>query len=346
MRKTKEIKVGNILVGGSNPISVQSMTNTDTSDFISTYNQIIDLQNAGCDIVRLAVNNDSDIDCCKKLLNQVSIPLVADIQFDYRLAIKSSDAGFAKIRFNPGNIGSKAKVKELVDVCKANNTAIRIGVNSGSLDKEISSKYGFGAQALYQSVEDNVKLLESFGFYDIILSAKSSSVATTIETYRLLSKLDYPLHVGVTESGYSTMGLIKSAIGIGSLLNDGIGDTIRVSLTGNPINEVYAGKDILKSLGLINEYCEIVSCPTCSRCKYNLESIVKELTEYTRNIKKKLKIAAMGCVVNGPGEARDADFGFAGGGNGEAVVFVKGNIVKKIKYDEIISEMKRMVDEF
>ena len=346
MRKSKEIKVGNVLIGGNNPITVQSMTNTDTADFNSTFNQIVDLQNAGCDIVRLAVNNDLDVESCKKLLTKVSVPLVADIQFDYRLAIKCSDIGFSKVRFNPGNIGSTQKVKELVDACKSNKTTIRIGVNSGSLDKKISSIYGFGADAMFKSVEENVRLLENLGFYDIILSAKSSSVSTTIETYRKLSTFEYPLHVGVTESGYSTMGLIKSAIGIGSLLNDGVGDTIRVSLTGNPVNEVYAGKDILKSLGLLDQYCEIVSCPTCSRCKYDLESIVKELTIYTKDVKKKLKIAAMGCVVNGPGEAKDADFGFAGGANGEAVVFVKGNIVKKIKYDEIISEMKRMVDEF
>lgn len=346
MKKTKEIRVGNVIIGGNNPITIQSMTNTDTSNFEATYNQVLDLQNVGCDIVRLAVNNVSDIESCKKILNKVSIPLVADIQYDYRLAIKSADAGFAKVRFNPGNIGSELKVKELVQACKLNNTPIRIGVNSGSLDKNISSKYGFGAKALYKSVEENVKLLESFGFYDIVLSAKSSSVMTTIETYRLLSQFDYPLHLGVTESGYSTMGIIKSSIGIGSLLADGIGDTIRVSLTGNPINEVYAGKDILKSLGIIDGYCEIVSCPTCSRCKYDLEKIVKELTDYTKNIKKKIKIAAMGCVVNGPGEARDADFGFAGGANGEAVIFKKGNIIKKVKYDEIVSEIKRMVDEF
>lgn len=346
MKKTKEIKIGNVIIGGQQPILVQSMTNTDTSDYESTYNQIIKLQNVGCDIIRLAVGNDKDIESCKKLIKKVSIPLVADIQYDYRLAIKCSDAGFAKVRFNPGNIGSNLKVKELVEVCKSNKTPIRIGVNSGSLDNNVSKEYGFGAKALYKSIEENVMLLESFGFYDIVLSAKSSSVSTTIETYRMLSAFNYPLHLGVTESGYSTMGLIKSAIGIGSLLNDGIGDTIRVSLTGNPINEVSAGKDILKSLGLIDGFCEIISCPTCSRCKYNLESIVKELTDYTRNVKKKIKIAAMGCVVNGPGEARDADFGFAGGANGDAVIFEKGIITKKVKYNEILSEMKRMVDEF
>ena len=343
---SKKIKIGKIEIGGGNPIAVQSMTNTQTSDFDATLRQLQALENAGCDIARLAVNNPTDVEVSKRLIKSVSMPLVADIQFDYRLAVMSADAGYAKIRFNPGNIGSDKNVEEVVAACKANGVPIRIGVNQGSLDKEISSVYGFGANALYQSVLQNVKLLEKFGFYDIVLSAKSSNVKTTVEVYRMLSTLDYPLHVGVTESGYSTMGMIKSSIGIGALLLDGIGDTIRVSLTGDPTQEIVVANDILKSIGLKEDFCEIISCPTCARCKYDMESIIKELTEYTKNIKKKIKIAGMGCIVNGPGEARDADFGFAGGGNGQAIIFEKGKVVKKITTDEILGEIKRRIDNF
>ncbi|MBE5731495.1 MAG: flavodoxin-dependent (E)-4-hydroxy-3-methylbut-2-enyl-diphosphate synthase [Clostridiales bacterium] len=342
----KEVKIGNITIGGGKPIAVQSMTNTVTSDYDATFLQLQRLQEAGCDIARLAVNNNEDVEVSKRLIKKIDMPLVADIQFDYKLAVMSADAGYAKIRFNPGNIGSKKNVAEVVSACKQNCVPIRIGVNSGSLEKEISKTYGFGADAMIKSVQRHVEILEKFGFYDIVLSAKSSDVKTTVEVYRKLYLMGYPLHVGVTESGYSTMGMIKSSIGVGSLLLDGIGDTIRVSLTGDPIQEVEVAQNILKAIGLKEDFCEIVSCPTCSRCKYDLESIVKELTEYTKNTKKKIKIAAMGCIVNGPGEARDADFGFAGGGNGQAVIFEKGNVVKKIATDEILSEIKRRIDNF
>ena len=340
------VKIGNIEIGGGKPIAVQSMTNTQTSDFDSTFAQLTALEKAGCDIARLAVNSMQDVEVSKRLIKSVSMPLVADIQFDYRLAVASADAGYAKIRFNPGNIGSDNNVAEVVAACKANNVPIRIGVNAGSLDKDIAKDYGYGAEALYQSVLRHVRLLEKFGFYDIVLSAKSSNVKTTVEAYRLLSALEYPLHVGVTESGYSTMGMIKSSIGIGSLLLDGIGDTIRVSLTGEPTQEITVANDILKSIGLKEDFCEIISCPTCARCKYDMESIIKQLTEYTKDVKKKIKIAGMGCVVNGPGEARDADFGFAGGGNGQAIIFEKGKIVKKITTDQIMEEIKRRIDNF
>lgn len=343
---TKKVKIGNIEIGGGNPIAVQSMTNTVTSDFDATFLQLKNLKEAGCDIARLAVNNLDDVEVSKRLIKAIDMPLVADIQFDYKLAVASADAGYAKIRFNPGNIGSEKNVAEVVSACKNNNVPIRIGVNSGSLEKEISQKYGYGADAMVKSVQRHVAILEKFGFYDIVLSAKSSNVKTTVDVYRKLHEMGYPLHVGVTESGYSTMGMIKSAIGIGSLLVDGIGDTIRVSLTGDPTQEIKVAHDILKGLGIKEDYCEIISCPTCSRCKYDLESIVKELTEYTKNVRKKIKIAAMGCVVNGPGEARDADFGFAGGGNGNAVIFEKGCVVKKISTDEILSEIKRRIDNF
>ncbi len=342
----KSVNVGKLTIGGGNPISVQSMTNTETSDFEATKAQLLRLQAAGCDVARLAVNSDRDVAVCKKLVPLVSIPLVADIQFDYRLAIASADAGFAKIRFNPGNIGSENRVKAVVDACKANHTPIRIGVNAGSLDKQVSARLGFGANALVESVCQNVALLEKFGFTEIVLSAKSSDVTTTIETYRRLASFGYPLHVGVTESGYDVMGMLKSAVGIGSLLIDGIGDTIRVSLTGDPVKEIEAARAILKACNMDKNYCEIVSCPTCSRCKYDLESIVKELTDYTKNVKIPLKIAAMGCVVNGPGEAREADFGFAGGGDGVAVLFEKGVVIKKITTQEILPEIKRRIDTF
>lgn len=343
---SKKVKIGNIEIGGGNTIAIQSMTNTPTSDFNATFAQLTSLQNAGCDIARMAVNNDEDVQSSKRLIKSISMPLVADIQFDYRLAVASADAGFAKIRFNPGNIGNEKNVLEVVSACKANGVPIRIGVNSGSLEKDIASEFGYGAKALYESAIKNVKLLEKYGFYDIVISAKSSNVKTTVDTYRMLSTLDYPLHLGVTESGYSTMGTIKSSIGIGALLLDGIGDTIRVSLTGDPTQEIEVANNILKSLGLKEDYCEIVSCPTCSRCHYDMETIIKELTDYTKNLKKKIKIAGMGCVVNGPGEARDADFGFAGGSNGQAVIFEKGKVVKKISTDEIISEIKWRIDKF
>lgn len=343
---SRQVKVGNVLIGGGAPISIQSMTNSNTSDYHATYGQVSRLVEAGCDIVRIAVNNDSDVKTCAQLIKNVRVPLVADIQFDYKLAIACSDIGFAKVRFNPGNIGSDKNVNELVSACKTNGTPIRIGVNLGSIDKEVSSKYGFGVDALVESVKKHLILLERNSFYDVVLSAKSSSVSQTVETYRELYKLGYPLHVGVTESGYSQQGTIKSSIGIGSLLLDGIGDTIRVSLTGDPVNEVIVAKEILKAIGKTENYCEIVSCPTCSRCKFNLEEIVRELTNYTASVKKKIKIACMGCVVNGPGEARDADFGFAGGGKDEAVIFEKGKVVKKVKFSDVLLEIKRRVDEF
>lgn len=343
---TKTVKIGNIEIGNGNRIAIQSMTNTQTSDFDATLFQLRQLKDVGCDIARLAVNNLDDVKTSEKLVKSIDLPLVADIQFDYKLAVLCANAGYSKIRFNPGNIGSEKNVYEVVCACRANSVPIRIGVNSGSLEKDITKTYGFGADAMVKSALRHVKLLENFGFYDIVLSAKSSNVKTTVEAYRKLKDLGYPLHIGVTESGYSTMGIIKSSIGIGSLLLDGIGDTIRVSLTANPTQEVIVANDILKSLGLKQDYCEIISCPTCSRCKYDLEGVVKELTEYTKNIKKKIKIAAMGCVVNGPGEAREADFGFAGGANGQAVIFEKGNVVKKISTDEILGEIKRRIDNF
>lgn len=341
----KSVYVGNTIIGGGNPISIQSMLNCNSSDFNACVKQIDELKNAGCDIIRLAVTDENDLVCSRKLIEKYSgTPFVADIQFDYRLAVKCSEIGFHKVRINPGNIGGREKVKAVADACRANGTAIRVGVNSGSIEKEIERKYGVGSRALSESALSGVKLLESFGFYNIVVSAKSSSVKTMVDTYRLLDKsCDYPLHVGVTESGGLGMGNVKSAIGIGALLLDGIGDTVRVSLTGNPVNEIYAASDILKALNL-KEYCEVVSCPTCSRCHYDMSRLVSEISEMTKAVKKRLKLAIMGCIVNGPGEAKDADLGIAGGGD-KAAIFEKGQVVHTLPYDEAEKVFKRMVGE-
>ncbi len=341
----KNVSLGSIEIGGNNAVSVQSMLNCPSSDFEACQQQIRALKSAGCDIIRLAVTDEKDLACSKKLLAEFKdVPLVADIQFDYRIAVKCCDIGFDKVRINPGNIGGSDKVKAVVDACKANGTAIRVGVNSGSVEKEFAEKYGRSARALFESAMKGVSLIERYGFDDIVISAKSSDVATMIETYRLLNDAcDYPLHIGVTESGGVGMGNVKSAIGIGSLLADGIGNTIRVSLTGNPVNEVYAALDILKALKLRN-YCEIVSCPTCSRCRYDMSALVNEVETLVKGVDKRLKIAVMGCVVNGPGEASDADIGIAGG-DGRAVIFEKGKVLATLEYEQAVAKFKQMVGE-
>ena len=317
----------NLPIGGNHRISVQSMTNTDTLDEHATIAQIRALEDAGCDIVRLAVSNDNEIKSSKSIVEKTKIPLVADIQFDYRLAIKCADIGFSAIRFNPGNIGSEAKVREVVASCKQNKIPIRIGVNSGSLEKDIVKKYGHSAEGMAMSVINHAKILEKENFYDIVISLKSSCVKTMIEANRIIDKrCDYPLHIGVTESGIYEDGLYKSAIGIGSLLIDGIGNTLRVSLTGDPVQEVIVAKEILKACGMLENSCEVISCPTCSRCKIDLVSIVKRVKELTKEIDKNLRIAVMGCVVNGPGEARNADLGIAGT-ESKFAVFKKGKVI-------------------
>lgn len=340
---TKTVYVKNIPIGGGNRVTVQSMTNTPTADFERTSKQIDGLVKAGCDIVRLAVCNDQEVEVCKKLLSSFDVPLVADIQFDYRLAIKCSDIGFSKVRINPGNIGGENNVLELVAACKANETPIRVGVNGGSLEKDLLRS---GAEALAESALRNVALLEKFGFYDIIISVKSSDVRTMIAANRIIAtRCDYPLHLGVTESGDIEDGTLKSAIGIGSLLIGGIGDTIRVSLSGDPINEVYAARNILRAAGLDKNYCEIISCPTCSRCNYDLASVVAKVKEFTKDIVKPLKVAVMGCVVNGPGEAMGADCGVAGGKD-KAVLFKKGKIVGTIPSSDVLPELKKLITEY
>lgn len=341
---TKTVKIKNIEIGGGNKIAVQSMTNTDTLDTESTFEQLKRLQIAGCDIARIAVSNEKEVQAVKGLIGKIDMPLVADIQYDYRLAVACCEIGFDKIRFNPGNIGDDGKVKKVVDAAKVHNVPIRIGVNTGSLEKEFESLEP--SDALCKSALKHVVLLEKFGFYDIVISVKSSDVRTMIGAYRKLSEeVDYPLHVGVTESGSGLRGTVRSAIGIGSLLMDGIGDTIRVSLSGDPEKEIDAARLILQEAGIDKNFCEVVSCPTCSRCKYDLKSVVDELKNAVKDIKTPVKVAVMGCAVNGPGEAKDADFGVCGGGNGKAALFVGGKVVKTIEYSEIIPELMRLIEQ-
>ena len=343
---SRKVKIGNLTIGGGSRVALQSMTNTPTADAAATAAQLARLKEAGCDIARLAVCDRSDIDACKSYIESAGMPLVADIQFDYKLAIACAEAGFAKIRFNPGNIGGENNVKLLTDACKRNSVAIRIGVNSGSLDGKILAAYGNTAQALVESAMENVRLLEKCSFYDTVISVKSSNVHTCVKAYRMLAeKIDYPLHIGVTESGGGEAALLKSAVALGSLLIDGIGDTIRVSLSEDPANEIYAAKKILRAAGVDKNYCEIVSCPTCSRCNYDLFSVVREMQEYVKDVEIPLKIAVMGCVVNGPGEAADCDFGVAGGKD-RAVLFRKGKVFKTIDCGDIIAELKKLTDEF
>lgn len=341
---SKTVKIKNTVIGGGNRIAVQSMTNTDTLDIAATSEQLKRLQLAGCDIARLAVSSEREVEACKSYIGKFDMPLVADIQFDYKLAVRCCEIGFDKIRFNPGNIGDENKVKLLVDAAKMHGVPIRIGVNTGSLESEFKTLEK--SDALVKSALKHVALLEKFGFEDIVISVKSSDVKTTVQAYRkLAAAVCYPLHLGVTESGTDMRGVVRSAVGIGSLLVDGIGDTVRVSLSGDPVKEVEAARLILQESGIDKNYCEIISCPTCSRCKYDLKSVVDELKQKTADIKKPVKLAVMGCVVNGPGEASDADFGVAGGGNGKAALFVKGKVVKTIDVKDIVPELMRLIEQ-
>ena len=339
-RETKKIRVGNIYVGGDAPITVQSMTNTDTRNIVSTVKQIQALQVAGCEIIRCAVPDIEASEAIKHITNQINIPLVADIHFDYRLAINSIKNGVSALRINPGNIGSVDKVKLVAEHASERGIPIRIGVNSGSLEKELLLKYGkVCPEALVESALKHVDILEKVKFSDIVISIKSSDVLQMVESYRLISqKVDYPLHIGVTESGTLWRGTIKSSIGIGALLAEGIGDTIRVSLTEDPLEEIKVGKEILKSLGFIKSGITFVSCPTCGRTQINLIKLAQTIEEKLNDLDKNIKVAVMGCVVNGPGEAREADIGVAGG-NGEALIFKKGEIVKKVKEEDIIDAL-------
>ena len=337
---TKKIKIGTKFVGGDAPIQVQSMTNTDTRNAKDTIEQIIKLENAGCDIIRCAVPDMEAAQALKTITREVHIPVVADIHFDYKLALQAIKNGVSAIRINPGNIGGEERVKAVVDAAKEKEVPIRIGVNSGSLQKDILKAYGgICPEALVESALQHVELLEEMNFYNIAISVKSTEVAEMIEAYRLISKrTSYPLHVGVTESGTLRRGTIKSSVGIGTLLAEGIGDTIRVSLTDDPIEEVKVGREILKSLGLIKEGIELISCPTCGRTQIDLIKIAKEVEEKLANVDKPLKVAVMGCAVNGPGEAKRADIGIAGG-KGEGLIFRKGEIIKKVKEEDLVGEL-------
>ena len=344
-KKTRQIRVGNVLVGGNAPVSVQSMTKTHTNDIQATVDQIRQLSDIGCQIIRCAVKDEADAKALKEIKKQIAIPLVADIHFDYKLALTAIEAGVDKLRINPGNIGSEDRIKAVVSAAKERKIPIRIGVNSGSLEKDLLEKYGHpSAEALVESALKHVHILEKLNFGDIVISIKSTDVPKTIEAYKLLSsKVDYPLHIGITESGIPGTGTIKSAVGIGAILAQGIGETIRVSLTGSPIEEVKAGFEILKSLGLYSKGVTIISCPTCGRLEYDLEKVVREIEENTRHIEIPLKIAIMGCAVNGPGEASEADIGLAGG-KGQGLIFRKGEMVKKVAEADMVKELLKEIE--
>jgi (E)-4-hydroxy-3-methylbut-2-enyl-diphosphate synthase len=336
-RKTKEIRIGNTVIGGERPIAVQSMLNVPARDVAGNVAQAVLLEQAGCEVIRAAVPSLEDVRLIDAIKSAVTVPLVADIHFDYRIALACAAAGVDKIRINPGNIGGEDRVKAVVEACRSHHIPIRIGVNSGSLEKEILAKYGAPTpQALVESALYHVSLLEKFGFDDIVISIKSSDVQRTVEAYRLAAEAcPYPLHLGVTEAGTPRMGLIKSAVGIGSLLLDGIGDTIRVSLTGHPADEVAAGRDILKSIGRGKKGITFVSCPTCGRTNIDLIGLAERVEKALAGCEKEITVAVMGCAVNGPGEAREADIGIAGG-DGCALLFKKGVTVGKYPEDEIL----------
>ena len=339
---TKVIRIGDRLIGGGNPILIQSMTNTRTEDVEATVNQINDLARAGCDIIRCAVPTSAAAKALADIKKEISIPLVADIHFDYRLAIEAMENGADKIRINPGNIGSDEKLKAVVDLAKERNIPIRVGVNSGSLEKDIISKYGHvNAKGLVESALNNVKRIEDMGYDNLVVSLKSSSVTMCIEAHELIAKvINYPLHVGITEAGTVNAGNIKSSLGLGIILYQGIGDTIRVSLTGNPLEEIKSAKLILKTLGYRSGGIEVVSCPTCGRTQIDLIKLAKEVEDMAENFDHlDIKVAVMGCVVNGPGEAREADIGIAGG-KGVGLLIKKGQVIKKVPEDELLDTLR------
>ena len=337
---TRQVKVGNVLIGGGAPVSVQSMLNKPAEDIEAGVKQALELQKAGCQIIRSAVPDMDAVKLIAALKENLSIPVVADIHFDYRLALECAQVGVDKIRINPGNIGSDDRVKAVADICKQKNIPIRIGVNSGSVEKEILAKYGAPTpEALVESAMYHASLLNKFDFDDIVISIKSSDVENMVNAYTLASeRCDYPLHLGVTEAGTSRMGIVKSSVGIGSLLLRGIGDTIRVSLTDDPVKEISAGFDILKAIGLKKNAVQIVACPTCGRTKIDLIGLANQVEAALESCEKPIKVAVMGCVVNGPGEAREADIGVAGG-DGCGMLFKKGEILRKVPENEIVSAL-------
>ena len=346
-RLSKEVSVGSLKIGGNNPISIQSMTNTDTRDAKATIDQIKRLEEVGCDVVRVAVPDMEAAKNIGEIKKNVNIPIIADIHFDYRLALEAIDQGVDGVRINPGNIGSIDRVKMVVNKCREKNLKIRIGVNGGSLEKELLEKYGSAtAEALVESAMGHVKILEDLDFHNIVISLKSSYIYKTLDAYELIAKkVDYPLHIGITESGSVKKGTIKSSIGVGALLLKGIGDTIRISLTGDPTEEVIVGKEILRSLDLLNDKIKVISCPTCGRCNIDLISVVNEVEEKINKVDKDITVAIMGCAVNGPGEAKEADIGIAGG-KGEGLLFKKGEIIRKIDGDKLVDELLAEIENY
>lgn len=345
-RISHEVCIGNVKIGRDNPIAIQSMTNTKTEDVAATVEQIRRLTSEGCDIIRCAVPTMEAAEAIGKIKEQISIPLVADIHFDYRLAIAAIENGADKIRINPGNIGSEDRVRAVVETAAAKKIPIRVGVNSGSLEKKYLEKYGkVTAEGLVESALGQVAILEAMDFHDIVISIKASDVMTSIRAHELISdRTDHPLHVGITETGSVIAGNIKSAVGIGIILYEGIGDTIRVSLTADPVEEVRSAKQILRSLGIRKKGIEVVSCPTCGRTQIDLIGLAGRVEELVKDYDLDLKVAVMGCAVNGPGEAREADLGIAGG-HGEGIIFKKGEIIKKVPEDRLFAELKQMLDE-
>ena len=342
--KTRQIKVGNVLIGGQKKVVIQSMCNTKTTDVDATVKQILALENVGCEIIRVACPTIEDAKAIKEIKKYIHIPIVADIHFDYKIALEAINSGVDKIRINPGNIGSKENVKKVVEACKEKHIPIRIGVNSGSIEKELLEKYGHPTpEAMIESAKKHVDILEELDFYDICISLKASDLDLCIKTYELASKVfPYPLHIGITEAGTAFSGTIKSSIGLGVLLRKGIGDTIRVSLADDPVEEVKVAKEILKDCDLL-KLPKLVACPTCGRTQIDLIPLVKEVEEYLQTINKDITVAVMGCAVNGPGEAREADIGIAGGIK-EGLLFKKGEIIKKIPQEEIVEVLKEEIN--
>jgi (E)-4-hydroxy-3-methylbut-2-enyl-diphosphate synthase len=346
-RKTRQVRVGGVPIGGDAPISVQTMTKTKTDDIKGTVGQIVAAAEAGCDIVRVTVNDKEAAEAMKEIVKQSPLPIVADIHFNHVFALKAVEAGVAKVRINPGNIGSKDRIRQVLTAAKERGIPIRIGVNSGSLEEDILEKHGYPTpEALFESAMRHVAICHEFDFHDIIISVKSTDVKLMIEAYRLVAqRTDIPLHLGVTEAGTTRVGTIKSAVGIGSLLAEGIGDTIRVSLTDDPVKEVEVGKEILRSLGMASRNIELIACPTCGRLEVDLFGIMGQLEEKLAGVKKSVKIAVLGCVVNGPGEASEADIGIAAG-KGVAILYRKGELVKRVKEEDIVQTVLDEVERF
>ena len=342
--ETRKIYVGNVQIGGQNKVVIQSMTNTKTKDVEKTVEQILKLEEAGCEIIRVACLDEEDAKAIKEIKKKIHIPIVSDIHFDYRIALEAAKAGVDKIRINPGNIGSNDRVKAVIDVCKDRKIPIRIGVNSGSIEKEYLEKYGVCARSLFLSAKKHIDIAERYDFDNLVLSLKASNVKIMFDAYKIAAtETKYPLHLGVTEAGTEKMGTIKSAAGIGGLLLLGLGNTIRVSLTDNPLKEIEAANNILKAVEIKQSGVKIVSCPTCGRTSINLIALAKEAEEYLNKVDKNITVAIMGCVVNGPGEAREADIGIAGG-NKEGLIFKKGKIIKKVPEKDLLKELFKEID--